>query len=189
VPLVAAIGVVDLLSFISSTGYLFVLFWASLAMVRLHKKYPNIERPFKAPFFPLTAYLAAGSAVLIAAFADPKALLFLAAVIAVLTGVYYLSQTAKARAEIAEKLELQEGGGRVLVASIHRDTAVSLVQLAVRLVDQQEDTSICVFTVLKTPLNLLPDQVQSYVEQHKALKKSCWRQLPPSPKNTMWRCM
>jgi len=60
----------------------------------------------------------------------------------------------------------------VLVASIHRDTAVSLVQLAVRLVDQQEDTAICVFTVLKTPLNLFPDQVQSYVEQHKALKKS-----------------
>ena len=169
--LVAAIGVVDLLSFISSTGYLFVLFWASLAMVRLHKKYPNVERPFRAPFFPLTAYLAAGLAVLIAAFADPKALIFLVAVLALLTGVYYFTQTAKARTEIAERLEHQEGGGRLLVASIHRDTAVSLVQLAVRLVDQQEDTSICVFTALKTPLNLFPDQVQSYLEQHKALKK------------------
>jgi nucleotide-binding universal stress UspA family protein len=169
--LVAAIGVVDLLSFISSTGYLFVLFWASLAMMRLHKKYPNIERPFKVPFFPLTAYLAAGAAILITAFADPRALLFLGAVLAGLTLVFFIVERVKARAEIEEKLEQQEGGGRILVAAIHKDTAVSLVQLAVRLVDRQEDTSICIFPVLKTPLNLTSEQVPALLEQHKALKK------------------
>jgi len=57
------------------------------------------------------------------------------------------------------------------VAAIHKDTAVSLVQLAVRLVDRQEDTSICIFPVLKTPLNLTSEQVPALLEQHKALKK------------------
>ena len=54
--LVTAIGLVDFLSYISSAGYLFVLFWASLAMIRLRKRYPNLKRPFRVPLFPLTAY-------------------------------------------------------------------------------------------------------------------------------------
>jgi len=85
--------------------------------------------------------------------------------------VYFISVRVKAHAEIQEKLEQQEGGGRILVAAIHKDTAVSLVQLAVRLVDRQEDTSICIFTVLKPPLNLTSEQVPALVEQHRNLKK------------------
>jgi len=57
--LVTFIGLVDFLSFISSAGYMFVLFWASLAMVMLRRKYPDIERPFKVPLYPLTPILAA----------------------------------------------------------------------------------------------------------------------------------
>ncbi|MDF1519834.1 MAG: APC family permease [Brevefilum sp.] len=49
--LITIIGLVDFLSFISSAGYMFVLFWASLSMVNLRKKYPDIERPFKRPCF------------------------------------------------------------------------------------------------------------------------------------------
>ena len=51
--LVAVIGLVDFLAYISSAGYLFVLFFASLAMIRLRQRLPNIARPFRAPFFPL----------------------------------------------------------------------------------------------------------------------------------------
>lgn len=169
--LVAAIGLVDFLSFISSAGYMFVLFWASLAMLRLHKLHPDIERPFKAPFFPLTAYLAAASGILIIAFADPQALLFLAIVLVVLTVIYYISQNIKAHAEIRDKLEQDVGGGRILVAAIHTKTAVNLVNLATQLIDQQEDTTICVFSVLKTPLSLSSDQVPGLLEQHKAFQK------------------
>ena len=74
--LVAAIGLVDFLSYISSSGYLFVLFWGSLSMIRLRKRYPDLERPFKVPLFPLTAYVAGATCVLIIAFADWRALLF-----------------------------------------------------------------------------------------------------------------
>ena len=56
--LITMIGVVDFLSFITSAGYLFVLFWSNLAMIKLRKKYPAIKRPFKAPWFPLTPLLA-----------------------------------------------------------------------------------------------------------------------------------
>ena len=44
--LITIIGVVDFLSFITSAGYLFVLFFSNLAMIRLRKKFPAINRPF-----------------------------------------------------------------------------------------------------------------------------------------------
>ncbi len=50
--LIAAIGLVDFLSYISGAGYLFVLFFASLAMIRLRNLYPDLDRPFRVPLFP-----------------------------------------------------------------------------------------------------------------------------------------
>ena len=173
--LVAAIGVVDFLSFISSAGYMFVLFWATLAMPRLRKMFPDIERPFKVPLYPVTVIAAALAGLLIISFANPRALLFLGIVLAVLSVAYFISKQAKARQDLNARLESQEGGGRVLVAAKRVTTARNLVNLAAQLVDQQEDTAICLFTVVKTPINLGAADVPALVEakkqeQHKILE-------------------
>lgn len=165
--LVAVIGLVDFLSFISSAGYMFVLFWASLAMIRLRKLHPDIERPFKVPFFPLTAYLAAGSGVLIVSFANPKALLFLGAVLVVLTVVYYMMRYTRTKTLIREEVEKERGGGRILVAAIQPETAVKLVRFASRLAEPQEDTAICVLTVQKVPPNLSDEEIKKLIESSK----------------------
>ena len=149
--LVALLQVVDLLSYISSAGYMFVLFWATLAMLRLRKMHPNIERPFKVPFFPLTAYIAAASGVLIIAFASKEALKFLGLVLFILSAVYYISRGINKAVEKHEKIEEEIGGGRILVPTVNPKTAVGLVKLASRLAEHQEDTSICLFSVIKTP--------------------------------------
>lgn len=73
---VAAIGLVDFLSYISGSGYLFVLFWSNLALIRLRNRYPDLRRPFKVPFFHLTAYLAVASCLLIISFTQLRALAF-----------------------------------------------------------------------------------------------------------------
>lgn len=171
--LIALIGQVDMLSFISSAGYMFVLFWATIAMIKLHKLHPNIPRPFKAPFFPLTAYLAAGGGVLIIAFADPKALIFLAGLLVLLSVVYFISQFFVNRTE--EKLRQQEalGGGRILVAAITVRTAQSLVKLASRLAEHQEDTSICLFSVVKA----LPGQSDAAIEEMVQDKQASQREM------------
>ena len=170
--LVAAIGLVDFLSFISSAGYMFVLFWASLAMLRLRKLHPNIERPFKVPLFPLTAYLAAGAGVLIVAFAAPKALLFLGILLVALTGLYFLFTFVKSRGVARINEEEAVGGGRILVATGTVETAKQLVRLATRLAEHQEDTSICLFSVIKTnpgtskeTLNIMTDVNKSLQQQ------------------------
>ncbi len=169
--LVTIIGLVDFLSFISSAGYMFVLFWASLAMVRLHKKYPNIERPFKAPFFPYTAYIAAGSGVLIIAFANIKALLFLGLVLIILSGVFFLSRHFKRRTTIQAQLQDQLGGGRILIAAINPTKAIGLVELATRLAEPQEDTNVSLLTVLKMPFALSDAESATLVQKSKADRK------------------
>ncbi len=173
--LVAAIGLVDFLSFISSAGYMFVLFWATLAMPRLRKKFPDIERPFKVPLYPVTVIAAALAGVLIISFANPRALLFLAAVLAILSVAYFISKQLRARQDLNAQLESQEGGGRVLIAAKRVKTAKNLTNLAAQLVNQQEDTAVCLFTVVKTPLNLGTTDVPALVEakkeeQHKMLE-------------------
>ena len=165
--IVAVIGLVDFLSFISSAGYMFVLFWASLAMIRLRKMYPDIERPFKVPFFPLTAYLAAGSGVLIIAFADPKALLFLGMVLVILTIVYYSMKWERNRATLRDGIEKERGGGRILVAAINPKTVVGLVNLASRLAEHQEDTSICLLTVQKIPSSVSENNIEEIINTTK----------------------
>ena len=50
--LIAAIGLVDFLSYISSAGYLFVLFFASLAMIRLRADVPGAGTPLQGALLP-----------------------------------------------------------------------------------------------------------------------------------------
>ena len=167
---VTLIGLVDFLSFISSAGYMFVLFWASLAMVKLRKKYPDVYRPFKVPLFPLTAVLAAGSGLLIIIFADQKALLFLGLVLLSLSIVYLVSKYFKRRTMIQLKLEEELGGGRFLLAAINPNTAIGLVELAARLAEYQEDTSISLLSVIKMS-NLPTDQALSEIIKRSKLER------------------
>ncbi len=166
--LITIIGLVDFLSFISSAGYMFVLFWASLAMVNLRKKYPDIERPFKTPLFPLTAILAAGSGLLIITFANPTALIFLGGVIVILAIVYFVSQYFKKRMIIESQLEEAIGGGRILVAAINPKTAEGLVDLASRLAEHQEDTSISLLSVIKVPSMPSQKEINEIIQKSKS---------------------
>jgi len=162
VGVVAAIGVVDFLSYISSSGYLFVLFWASLAMVRLRKVDPDRPRPFRVPLFPLTPYLAAASCVLIIAFSSRQALLFGGGLLALISLFYYTYRPfTRAIAERARALE--QAKDRILVAASNPRTAVSLVRLSTLLARAVEDGSVCVLTVVPVSTTLPPERAARLV--------------------------
>jgi nucleotide-binding universal stress UspA family protein len=144
--LVAIVGLVDFLAYISSAGYLFVLFWASLAMTRLRKRYPDLKRPFKVPFFPLTAYLAAATGFLVIAFTKWQALLFGVGVV-VVCSLFYSAYRPVVRALAARVKATESAKDRILVPVAHPRTAKSLVHLAAILAQASEDTNICVLTV------------------------------------------
>ena len=87
--LITGIGAVDFLSYITSGGYLFVLLLSNLSMITLRKKYPYIHRPFKVPFFPLTPIIASLVCVIVLRYSEVRALIFMAAVLAVFTLYYF----------------------------------------------------------------------------------------------------
>lgn len=167
---IAAIGVVEFLSYISASGYLFVLFWSNLALIRLRKRYPDLRRPFKVPLYPLTVYLAMGTCVLILAFTQRQALLFGAGLIAFLTVLYYVVPVLVnffiKRVQKVEKLK-----NRILVPVSNPQTGVSLVHMAAIMAQNLEDTSICVFHVThlngkkQLPSKLLNDRAVALPDQ------------------------
>ncbi len=145
---IAAIGLVDFLSYISSSGYLFVLFWSNLALIRLRKKYPNMRRPFKAPLFPLTSILAMATCVFIIAFTEWRALAFGWCLLGFLTLSYYLSPLIR-QAYIRHIRKVEKLHSRILVTVANPQTGVGMVRLAAVLAQAIEDTSICVFHVAR----------------------------------------
>ncbi len=159
--LIAVIGVVDFLSYISSSGYLFVLFWGSFSMIRLRKRYPDLERPFKVPFFPLTAYIAGAACLLIVAFADPRALLFGAGVLGVFTLLRYSAPiVTRWLPERPRHGNSEPGKERIVVSVANPQTAKSLIHIAGILAAATEDPYICVLTVNATSKQLSPRAAQ-----------------------------
>jgi len=126
--LLASVGLVDFLAYISSSGYLFVVFFASTAMVRL-RKHDGRERPFKAPLFPLTAYVAAGTCVLAIVFVSGQALLFGGGLLAALVVMYYVREPVMRAFQ--QRAHASHGSEqRILVAVSNASTAAQLVRLA-----------------------------------------------------------
>jgi APA family basic amino acid/polyamine antiporter len=142
---IAAIGVVDFLSYISSAGYLFVLFFASLALPVLRKRFPALTRPFKVPLYPLTAYVAAGMCVLIVIFSHVRALLFLAGVLALFSIFYFIARALK-RTKTLNHSYLESRSSRILVPVANPRTAEGLLRIASIIVERTKDASICVLS-------------------------------------------
>jgi len=151
--LVATVGLVDFLSYIGSAGYLFVLFWASLAMIRLRKLHPDLKRPFRVPFFPLTAYLAAATGFIIVVFTEWKALLFGVGVLAVCS-VYYYARRPVGKLLASRARSLEKAKDRILIPVANPRTAESLLRVAAIIAQASEDTNICILTVMPTAADL-----------------------------------
>jgi amino acid transporter/nucleotide-binding universal stress UspA family protein len=146
VALTTIIGLVDTLSYISSAGYLFVMFWSGLAMILLRRQEPGIERPFRVPWFPLTAYVQIGTCVAVVAFAAPVALAFLAGVLVVLTAAYFArGPVERLIARHAE--EPAPKRDRIVVAVANPDTADRLVELGAALAERVPGTVLEILTV------------------------------------------
>jgi len=143
---VASVGLVEFLSYISSSGYLFVLFWSNLTLIRLRKRYPNLHRPFKVPFYPITVYLAIGTCLLIISFTDLRALGFGAGLLGVLTVAYYLSPVVN-QIYITHIGSVEKNKDRILVPIANPKSGAHLVRMATILARASEDTGICIFNV------------------------------------------
>ena len=150
--LIAIIGVVDFLSFITSAGYLFVLFWSNLAMIKLRKKYPAINRPFKAPWFPLTPVIASLTCFVVIIFSDLKPLLFTAGIIG-LFSIYYFSRVGVSGWVEGRQKEVLPGSARLIVPVINSSASDNLMSLASIMAQAEQDINICLLTVVTSSVS------------------------------------
>ncbi|HUV15160.1 MAG TPA: universal stress protein [Pelolinea sp.] len=145
--LITIIGVVDFLSFITSAGYLFVLFWSNVAMIRLRKKFPAINRPFKAPFFPLTPIVASLTCFVVILFSDLQPLLFTGGVI-VIFAIYYFGKEFITGWVESRQREVLPGSSRLIVPVINSSASDNLMALAAILAQAEQDINICLLSVV-----------------------------------------
>jgi amino acid transporter/nucleotide-binding universal stress UspA family protein len=179
ISLTSALGVVTLLGYISSSGYLFVMFWSGLAMLRLHRLHTDIERPFRAPFFPLTAYVQVVTCVVIVAFTAPAALAFGGGVLLLLTIVYYLRAPLTQRIT-KHKLVDANGRDRILVAIANPGTADGLVDLAASLSERVPGTMMEILTVSVNPKRRSPRTMMHLTERLKQRENELLNRLQGS---------
>ena len=72
--LLTLLGALEFAAYASSFGFLIGYFLTNLALIRLRKKEPYLERPFKVPFFPFTPIVGMGTIVLLIFFIQPAVL-------------------------------------------------------------------------------------------------------------------
>lgn len=161
--LITFIGLVDFLSYITSAGYLFVLFWSNLAMIRLHKKYPAIQRPFKAPLFPLTPVIASLTCLLVVIFSDLEPLLFTLGVILIF-GVYYYIQRGVSVWLQSRQTEVLPGKSRIILPVLNQKEGDSLIMLGAILAQAEQDINICMMSVIRGSLINQPEARDQYMQ-------------------------
>ena len=157
VAVVAVIGVVEFLSYISSSGYLFVVFWASLAMVRLRRRRPDLPRPFRAPLYPLTPYVAAGLCLVVVMFTEWRALLFGGGLLAMLaTGYSVRAPLARLAARHTHAAPMMRD--RILLPVANPATAAGLARLAIALAEREPGTMVSTLNVIPHAGHRLPSR-------------------------------
>ena len=161
--LITAVGVVDFLSYITSAGYLFVLFFSNLAMVTLRKKYPDIHRPFKVPLFPLTPILASLTCVVVIFFSDLSAILFTVGVILVFS-IYYFGKIGVELWQESHRRDLSPGRWRVLMPVLDINESDSLMKLGALMAESEKDLNMCALTVVSSTGQVDQEAPGTYVD-------------------------
>lgn len=145
--MITLFNAVDFLSYITSAGYLFVLFLSNLAMIRLRSKYPYIHRPFKVPLFPLTPIVASVTCLIVISFSHLDALVFTGVVILIFT-IYYFARLGIESWRAEHKRSLSPGRYRVLVPYQPSTQLDSVVKIATLLAEAKSDMNMCFLRVI-----------------------------------------
>jgi len=174
--LISINGVVDFLSYITSAGYLFVLFFSNAAMIVLRKKYPAINRPFKAPLFPLTPVLASITCLIVILFSEPTSLLFLAGVLVCLSLYYYAGIIAAGWAR-SHKRDLIPGKSRIVIPMLQADVSDNVIRLGTIIAQAEQDISICLTSVVTDALIKANGNRENYLKQMDANRQKVLRKF------------
>lgn len=164
--MITGIGLVNFLSYITSAGYLFVLFCSNMAMITLRKKYPFIHRPFKVPFFPLTPIVASLTCLIVIIFSELNALLFMGGILLLLAFYYYGRIGYQAWKE-SHIRSLSPGRWRIIVPFLSTKGLDSTMKIGTVLAEAEKDLNLCMLSILPKTAQVDVEQSDQFLEEFK----------------------
>lgn len=97
----AATGVIQFVGYATDFGFIIGFTLVNLSLMKLRKKKPNLERPFKVPFYPFTPIAGIVTSLLLLLFIDPKVLVLGAELTILALLAYYIAIVGHQRIRIA----------------------------------------------------------------------------------------
>ncbi|OQY17682.1 MAG: hypothetical protein B6I35_14350 [Anaerolineaceae bacterium 4572_32.2] len=174
IALAAVSGDEVFLSYVSNFGYMFVVFFTNVSVILLRRKFPDVKRAFRTPWYPVMPILGCIGIVIVEVFTELHALVVGIGLIGVGLLVYQLRRPAERAVEVAAQT-IEAAHHEILVPVANPLTAESLVKMAVILDQARGESTLTALSVVKTPgatpLGLAQDMLDRQENGRKALLK------------------
>jgi APA family basic amino acid/polyamine antiporter len=160
IALAAISGDAVFLSYVSNFGFMYLVFFTNVSVILLRRKFPDHERPFRTPWYPVTPILGCLGIIVVEVFTEPHALVVGIGLIGVGLIVYQLRRPVGRAVEAAVQT-VEAAHHEILVPVANPLTAESLIKMAVILGQAREESTLAALSVVKipgtTPLELAQD--------------------------------
>jgi APA family basic amino acid/polyamine antiporter len=174
IALAAVSGDEVFLSYVSNFGYMFVVFFTNVSVILLRRKFPDVKRAFRTPWYPVTPILGCLGIIIVEVFTELHALVVGIGLIGVGLIVYQLRRPVERAVEVAAQT-VEAAHHEILVPVANPLTAESLIKMAVILGQAREGSTLAALAVVRmpgsTPLELAQEVLDRQENGRKALLK------------------
>jgi len=162
------------LSYVSNFGYMFVVFFTNVSVILLRRKFPDVKRAFRTPWYPVTPIMGCMGIIVVKVFTKLHALEVGIGLIGVGLIVYQLRRPVGRAVEVAAQT-VEAARHEILVSVANPLTAESLIRMAVILGRAREESTLAALSVIKipgtTPLELAQEVLDRQENGSKTLLK------------------
>lgn len=150
VALAALSGDEVFLSYVSNFGYMFVVFFTNVSLILLRRKFPEVPRAFRTPWYPVMPILGCLGIIVVEVFTEWHALLVGLGMIAVGLVVYKLQRPVHRAIEVAVQT-VEAARHEILVPLANPITAERLVQMAAIIGKAREEATLVLLSIVPVP--------------------------------------
>ncbi len=138
------------LSYVSNFGYMFVVFFTNVSLILLRRKFPDVPRAFRTPWYPVMPILGCLGIIVVEVFTEWHALLVGLGMIAVGLIVYKLQRPVHRAIEVAVQT-VEAARHEILVPLANPITAERLVQMAAIIGKAREEATLVLLSIVPVP--------------------------------------
>ena len=138
------------LSYVSNFGYMFVVFFTNVSLILLRRKFPDVPRAFRTPWYPVMPILGCLGIIVVEVFTEWHALLVGLGMIAVGLVVYKLQRPVHRAIEVAVQT-VEAARHEILVPLANPITAERLVQMAAIIGKAREEATLVLLSIVPVP--------------------------------------